>query len=129
MSQTGQAAAISSRFASVSAPMPQLSAGVSAERAAEITSKSERVTERAQSHFEKHRQLWTNRQYAELLARDGARMALRPPGVPNDRKAHLTRAADSMILQRQARRLARIERAANNMLGHGERDRKQEVGR
>jgi hypothetical protein len=102
---------------------------VSAERAAEINSKCERVSERAQSHFEKQRQQWVNRQYGELLARDGPRMVLRPAGMPDDRKAHLARAADSMILQRQARRLAKIERAANNMLGKGEHNQKQDVGR
>lgn len=129
MSQAGPTTAISPRFALASAAVSHSSEGVSAERAAEIISKCERVSERAQSHFEKHRQLWTNRQYGELLARDGQRMALRPPGMPDDRKAHLTRAADSMVLQRHGKRLAKIEQAANNMLGRNAHDNKQAVGR
>lgn len=128
MNPAGQPAAISSRFASVSAA-PQPSAGVSAERAVEITAKGKRISELAQSHFEKHRQLWTNRQYGALLAREGERMTLRPHGMPNDRKAHLARAADSIVLHRQAKRMAKIERAANNMLGKGERSNKNELGR
>ncbi len=129
MSQAGQPAAISSRFASVSAAMPQSSAGVSAERAVEIIAKGERVSELAQSHFEKHRQLWTNRQYGALLAREGERMTLRPHGMPDDRKAHLARAADSIVLHRQAKRMAKIERVANNMLGKGEQSNKNDLGR
>lgn len=129
MSRAEQTAAISARFASASSTVSHPSVSVSAGRAAEITSKCERVSEQAQSHFEKHRQLWTNRQYGELLARDGGRMALRPPGMPDDRKAHLTRAADSMILQRQTRRLAKIERASNNMLGKGNQYSRQGMER
>jgi hypothetical protein len=125
MSRAEPATAISPRFAAASSALSRASAGLNAERAAEITSKCERISERAHSHFEKHRQLWTNRQYGELLSRDGQRMALRPHGMSDDRKAHLVRAADSMVLQRQARRLAKIERAASNMLGKGGRDNSQ----
>lgn len=129
MNPAGQPAAISSRFASVSAASPHSSAGVSAERAVEITAKGERISALAQSHFEKHRQLWANRQYGALLAREGERMTLRPHGMPDDRKAHLARAADSIVLHRQAKRMAKIDRAANNILGKGERSKNNDVGR
>jgi hypothetical protein len=86
------------------------------ERAAEVMAKRDHVTARAEAHFEKHRQGWTNRQYGALLASDGERMALRPRGMPDDRKAHLMRAADHMVRQKQAQRLSRIDRAADKML-------------
>ena len=108
-------AAISEGFASASAarPIPQT---VSSERAAEVSAKTERVTAKAEVHFEKHRQLWTNRQYSQLLAREGGRMDLRPSGMVDDRKAHLMRAADHLVRQRQSVRLSSIIRMAENMM-------------
>lgn len=115
------ATAISPRFASASAA-PAETSRVSSERAAEISAKRDAVASRAEAHFEKHRQLWTNRQYGVLLARDGERMDYRPNGMGDDRKSHLMRAADYLVRQRQANRLARIERAAINMQRGGNRE-------
>lgn len=114
--------AITPRFASASVTQSN-SVSVSPARAAEVTAKAERVTARAEAHFEKHRKTWTNRQYGELLARDGERMVLRPRGMVDDRKAHLMRAADHLVRQRQAARLSSINRAANNLL-HREKGQK-----
>jgi hypothetical protein len=127
VSGAAQTAAISPRFSSASSVTAQ-SPGVSPERVVEISAKRERVTERAESHFEKNRQKWTNRQYGELLSRDGERMTLRPAGMQDDRKAHLMRAADYMVRQKQANRIAKIERAANNML-RGNRGKQNDIGR
>lgn len=122
------ARAISPRFASVSVAQ-SAPATVPPERAAEVIAKAERVIAKAEAHFEKHRQLWTNRQYGQLLARDGERMAFRPNGMADDRKAHLMRAADHLVRQRQAKRLVKIERAANNMLNRPDRGRDVSLGR
>lgn len=122
-------AAISTRFASASVarPVPQT---VSPERAADVSAKTERVTAKAEAHFEKHRQLWTNRQYSQLLAREGERMDLRPPGMVDDRKAHLMRAADHLVRQRQSVRLSSIIRVAENMITQGnKKERSAMLGR
>jgi uncharacterized membrane protein len=108
--------AITPRFASASVAQ-SAAPTVSPERAAEVSIKAERVTEKAEAHFEKHRKQWTNRQYSELLARDGERMAFRPAGMQDDRKAHLMRAADHLVRQKHVTRLSKIDRAADNMLG------------
>lgn len=108
-------ATITPRFATASS-VRSVPVTVSPERAAEVMAKRDHVTARAEAHFEKHRQGWTNQQYGKLLAVDGERMALRPRGMPDDRKAHLMRAADHMVRQKQAQRLSRIDRATGNML-------------
>jgi hypothetical protein len=112
---TSQQNPITPKFtsASVARVTPQT---VSQERAAQITEKAERLTAKAEAHFEKHRGAWTNRQYGKLLARDGERMELRPQGMMSDRKSHLMRAADHLVRQKQAARLTSINRAASNML-------------
>lgn len=118
------ARAISPRFASVSVAQ-STPATVSSERAAEVSAKAERVAARAEAHFEKHRQLWTNRQYVQLLARDGERMAFRPNGMADDRKAHLMRAADHLVRQKQVQRISKIGRAAENMVMEGRGSQRQ----
>ncbi|MBB4858173.1 hypothetical protein HNO88_001492 [Novosphingobium chloroacetimidivorans] len=129
---TGDSAAvraISPRFASVSVAQ-SAPATVPPERAAEVCEKAERVTAKAEAHFEKHRQLWTNRQYGQLLARDGERMAFRPNGMADDRKAHLMRAADHLVRQKQVQRISKIARAAQKMMMEGQTNRRQhEMGR
>lgn len=118
------ARAISPRFASVSVAQ-SAPATVPPERAAEVCEKAESVTAKAEAHFEKHRQLWTNRQYGQLLARDGERMAFRPNGMADDRKAHLMRAADHLVRQKQVQRISKIARAADNMMMEGQANRRQ----
>ena len=108
---------ISPRFTSASVAQSAPTA-VSPDRAAEVSAKAERVTAKAEAHFEKHRHVWTNRQYGELLSRDGGRMAMRPAGMPDDRKAHLMRAADHLVRHKQAARLTKIDRAAERMSGN-----------
>lgn len=120
--------AISTRFASASVALS--TPPVSPERAVEVSAKAERVTAKAEAHFEKHRQLWTNRQYGQLLARDGLRRNLRPPGMVDDRKAHLLRAADNLVRQRQSVRLSSISRAAEKMLTNShDRKHSHSIGR
>jgi hypothetical protein len=102
---------------------------VTPERAAEISAKADRISAKAEAHFDEHRQQWTNRQYGRLLARDGERMEFRPNGVADDRKAHLMRAADALIRQRQSKRLMKIERAANSMLDRPQAGYNHALGR
>ena len=123
-------AAITPRFATASvAQTPSKTQTVTPERATEITSKAEQVTARAEAHFEKHRQVWTNRQYGKLLARDGERMAFRPNGMVDDRKAHLMRAADHLVRQRHSKRMTQIEKAANHMIDRPHTDKSTGFGR
>ncbi|WP_257541665.1 hypothetical protein [Sphingobium sp. CFD-1] len=71
---------------------------------------------RAEREFRENREQWTRRQYGELLARDGERLVLQPPGATDDRKAHLMRAAENMVNRNHATRLAGINRAAEKLL-------------
>lgn len=107
--------AISSSFTSASAQRSP-AINVSPERANEISSWAERSTERAEREFRENREHWTNRKYGELLARDGGRLSLQPPGSTDDRKAHLMRAADHMVRRNHATRLANIHQTAEKLL-------------
>src|SRR3546814_18562559 len=112
MSADGSASrVISSSFAAASAERSSAQA-VSPERAAKIASWADRTTARAEREFRENREQWTRRQYGELLARDGERLVLQPPGATDDRKASLMRAAENMVNRNYAIRLAGINRAA-----------------
>lgn len=116
MSNEGSASrAISPRFASASSERSSAPA-VSPEKAAEITAWAERTTARAEYEFRQNREEWTNKQYGELLARDGERLSLQPAGATDDRKAHLMRAAEHIVQRSHAARLAGINRAAEKLL-------------
>lgn len=116
MSADGSASrVISSSFAAASAERSS-AAAVSPERAAKIISWADRTTARAEKDFRENREQWTRRQYGELLARDGERLVLQPPGATDDRKAHLMRAAENMVNRNHATRLAGINRAAEKLL-------------
>lgn len=121
--------AISPSFAAASTERSSAPA-VSPERAAEITSWADRTTARAEYEFRQNREEWTNRQYGELLARDGERLSLQPPGATDDRKSHLMRAAENMVKRNHAARLAGINRAAEKLLAGETLDsRKGDLGR
>src|SRR3546814_616843 len=73
---------------------------------------------------------WTRRQYGELLARDGERLVLQPPGATDDRKARLMRAAENMVNRNYAIRLAGINRAAEKLLaGQTLQSKRTDLGR
>lgn len=116
-----EADSITSRFGAASA-QSAATPSISAARVAEVSARRDAVAERATAHFEQHRATWTNRQYGELLARDGERRALRPNGIADDRKAHLQHAADNLVRHRHAKRVATIHRVADRMMGRGERE-------
>lgn len=130
MSAEGSASrTISPSFASASAERSSAPA-VSPERAVEITSWADRTTARAEFEFRENREQWTNRQYGELLARDGERMSLRPPGATDDRKAHLMRAAEHIVRRNHAARIAGINNAAHKLLaGETLESKKGDLGR
>ncbi|MFS0735589.1 hypothetical protein ABC347_00930 [Sphingomonas sp. 1P06PA] len=130
MSGDGSASrAISPSFASASAERSSAPA-VSAERAAEINSWADRTTARAENEFRENREAWTNKQYGELLARDGERLSFQPSFATDDRKAHLMRAAEHMVKRNHAARLAGINRAAEKLLaGETLESKKGDLGR
>lgn len=130
MSADGSASqVISSSFAAASAERSSAQA-VSPERAAKITSWANRTTARAEREFRENREQWTRRQYGELLARDGERLVLQPPGATDDRKAHLMRAAENMVNRNHATRLAGINRAAEKLLaGQTLQSKRTDLGR
>lgn len=130
MSGDGKSAGtLTPRFASVSSRQSSAPA-VSPERAAEITKWAERTTVRAQLEFRENRSEWTNQEYGKLLAQDGERMAFRPNGMVDDRKAHLMRAADQLVKRNHAARLSGINRAAEKLLaGETLESKKKDIGR
>lgn len=91
------------------------------EAAGPILHRADRIAERARTHFEKHHQKWVMRSYAGLRDRSGASPAApRPRSAAYNREDHLMRAARMLVAQRQEQRLARIERASENLvLGQG----------
>jgi hypothetical protein len=97
-------------------------AAITAERAAGIDTKQARITQYARDHYERSRETWVNRRYAELLNLQGNAPALTPPGLTYNRKAHLMRAAEMMVAGKQASRLALIAKAADRMRGIGRDD-------
>src|SRR3546814_10100435 len=129
MSADGSASrVISSSFAAASAERSSAQA-VSPERAAKIASWADRTTARAEREFRENREQWTRRQYGELLARDGERLVLQPPGATDDRKARLMRAAENMVNRNYAIRLAGINRAAEKLLAGQTLQSKRKIGR
>jgi len=106
---------ISGAFTSASAERSS-PPSVSPERAARISSWADRASARVEHEFQENRERLTNRQYGELLARDGARMSLQPPGATDDRKAHLMRAAEHIVNRNHMARLRDINRAAEKLL-------------
>src|SRR3546814_10905262 len=118
-----------SSFAAASAERSSAQA-VSPERAAKIASWADRPTARAEREFRENREQWTRRQYGELLARDGERLVLQPPGATDDRKARLMRAAENMVNRNYAIRLAGINRAAEKLLaGQTLQSKRTDLGR
>jgi MoxR-like ATPase len=95
----------------------------------DISAKLERVSERAEAHFEKHRSAWTAKQYAVLLAKDARSPSLRPYGMPDDRKERLMRAADYMVRGRFQKRMNDISRAADRMQRGVSKNSEKDVGR
>ena len=93
------------------------SAGASAASIEVVREKQTRVTELAQSHFEKHREQWIAKRYNQLLKQDAPAPALRPPGMTEDRSARLMRAAAHLTDRKQAARLQKINAAADRMTG------------
>src|SRR3546814_14515137 len=130
MSADGSASrVISSSFAAASAERSSAQA-VSPERAAKIASWADRTTARAEREFRENREQWTRRQYGELLARDGERLVLQPPGATDDRKARLMRAAENMVNRNYAIRLEGINRADEKLLaGQTIQYKRPEIGR
>lgn len=105
----------SSRFAAVAAK-PEGRAVIN-ERVSHIEAKRARVAERAEAHFEKHREKWTASKYRDLLARDAPAPALKPSWAIEDPSARLMRAAKHLAERRHAGTLKRIQVAADRMSG------------
>lgn len=98
-------------FTSV-ARAPQLGAAseISGE-AAGWTDRKGRVLQKAEEHFEKHKDRWTAKVYGELLKRESPAPALKPFGLAEDRTATLMRAATHLVERKQFLRIGAIKRA------------------
>ena len=86
-------------------------------RNASVQSKAERVSQFAQSSFERCERQWTNQFYDRLLKREGNAPTLQPSWSANDRSAHLMRAAEKLSVQRHMKNMNRIDRVADRMAG------------
>lgn len=86
------------------------------------------VIDKAQSHFEKHREAWVARRYTQLLMQDAPAPALKPHGSVEDRSAHLMRAASHIVDRRQEARLSVIRSAASR-IRNGRHDRPSSFSR
>lgn len=94
-----------------------IAGSITSSRDASVIERAERISRRAETHFEKHREQWISTRYRQLLLKEGAQPSLRPMGASDDRKAHLYRAATFLTERKQASRIQRIERATNRMQG------------
>ena len=97
---------IRSGFSSSAALAPAVSDRMSERQSA--------VTDRANAHFEKHREGWITKKYGELLRNDGQHPSLTPPGHVEDRSARLMRAAEHLVNRKQVTRLQKISAAGRN---------------
>jgi hypothetical protein len=85
---------------------------------APLPDKAERVLSRCDAHYEKHRDKWIAKRYETLLLKEGTQPALRPSWAQDDRKAHLYRAATSLVQRKQQMRLQKINTTARRMMGY-----------
>lgn len=81
-----------------------------------------RLIEKAESHFEKHRESWIANRYHALLKKDAPAPALTPPGASEDRTSRLMRAASHLVDRKQAGRIKAIERASLKGLARSAKD-------
>lgn len=84
---------------------------------AQTDQRADQIKAKAQQHFEKHKGLWTQREYTKLLRADSP--ALRhpaPQGVTVDRKGVLMRRAEGKVQRRQDERLDRINQGRKNII-------------
>lgn len=93
-----------------------------------LTSRKEGVLDKAQAHFEKHREAWVTKRYAQLLKQDSPAPTLKPHGVVEDRSAHLMKAAAYIVDRRQEARLSVIRSAASR-IRNGRADRPDTMSR
>lgn len=71
-----------------------------------------RLIEKAEAHFDKHRDRWVASRYRMLLRKEAPAPSLKPPGVAEDRTGRLMRAACHLADRKQSGRIRTIERAS-----------------
>ncbi|MEJ7928293.1 hypothetical protein WG908_16215 [Sphingobium sp. AN641] len=87
--------------------------------AAKVHRAADRVREKAQSHYEKHRDTWVARHYGKLLLKAMPTLALTPPGMWSDPKIALMNRARNEVQRNHAKRLQFIETVRKAMLDAG----------
>lgn len=89
-------------------------------RASETVSERKvRLIEKAEAHFEKHRDRWVASRYQTLLRKDAPAPSLKPPGTIEDRTSRLMRTAAHLADRKQAGRIRMIEGASFQKLRSG----------
>lgn len=87
--------------------------------AAKVHRAADTVREKAQAHYEKHRDTWVARHYGKLLLKAMPTLALTPPGMWNDPKIALMNRARNEVQRNHAKRLQVIETVRKALLDTG----------
>lgn len=96
------AAVASSRMSEASPPR----------RSESLVERKVRLIEKAEAHFDKHRDRWVASRYGMLLRKEAPAPSLKPQGVAEDRTGRIMRAACHLADRKQAARIKTIERAS-----------------
>ncbi|AUW58046.1 hypothetical protein C1T17_07930 [Sphingobium sp. SCG-1] len=87
--------------------------------AAKVHRATDTVREKANAHYEQHREVWVARHYAKLLLKSAPTLVLTPPGISNDPKVALMNRARNEVQRNHAKRLQVIEMVRRAMLDTG----------
>ncbi len=122
-----EASPLSPKFESSSAPPRERSpsSGAAHRTVESVEQKSARVTERAEAHYERHRDKWVDTRFVKLLSEDPPAPSLKPDGAVENRAARLWKAAEYLAHLKHLRTIHKIENAASKLRGHS----REEIGR
>jgi hypothetical protein len=95
------------------------SSGRDAVTLVKTTRAADTVKEKAQAHYDKHKDSWAVKRLPAVLNRQTDRLSLNPPGARPDHAAQAMATARMEVAAKQAGRLKRIERARDNMATSG----------
>jgi hypothetical protein len=88
-----------------------------------ITEKGDRIAKRAETHFEKQRPKWVAARFDALMKKDAPAPALRPRGMPDDKRERLLRAASHLVDRKQHARMHRISRVIDRHISRNSDDK------
>lgn len=107
----GERSSLRSNFKGAGAVRPS-----SLSETAKVHRAADTVREKAQAHYEKHREQWIVRQYGQLLTKSAPTLTLHPPGMAVDPKIALMHRARKEVAHRHTQRLWQIDNARKSML-------------